>query len=290
MAKKEIYNFEISDRNFDEIVITNSEKLPVFVLFMSPVSSMCIAMENRLIDFAEEFAGQFILARLDIDMYQEARTRLNIENVPTLRVYHNREIFAEEVGEVTEETLSLLFKQFDIFNPSEELRKIALVQHLEGKTPKAVQNLAEAIKLDPSNVKAGMNMCQIFLDMDMLADAAELFTKLPDSIKESDEARYLIGQITIKKLALDTAGLAELEAAVEKDPSNEDNKFDLAVCKLAVQDWAGGVQQLFDILMINPNAKNGGAKEMAIAMINLIELNDPELSGELRKKMAMVVN
>ena len=290
MAKKEIYNFEISDRNFDEIVITNSEKLPVFVLFMSPVSSMCIAMENRLIDFAEEFAGQFILARLDIDMYQEARTRLNIENVPTLRVYHNREIFAEEVGEVTEETLSLLFKQFDIFNPSEELRKIALVQHLEGNTPEAVQNLAEAIKLDPSNVKAGMNMCQIFLDMDMLADAAELFTKLPDSIKESDEARYLIGQITVKKLALDTAGLTALEAAVEKDPSNEDNKFDLAVCKLAAQDWTGGVQQLFDLLMVNPNAKGGGVKEMAIAMINLIELNDPELSGELRKKMAMVVN
>ncbi len=290
MAKKEIYNFEISDRNFDEIVITNSEKLPVFVLFMSPVSSMCIAMENRLIDFAEEFAGQFILARLDIDMYQEARTRLNIENVPTLRVYHNREIFAEEVGEVTEETLSLLFKQFDIFNPSEELRKIALVKHLEGNTPEAVQNLAEAIKLDPSNVKAGMNMCQIFLDMDMLADAAELFTKLPDSIKESDEARYLIGQITVKKLALDTAGLTALEAAVEKDPSNEDNKFDLAVCKLAAQDWTGGVQQLFDLLMVNPNAKGGGVKEMAIAMINLIELNDPELSGELRKKMAMVVN
>ena len=290
MAKKEIYNFEISDSNFDEIVITNSEKLPVFVLFMSPVSSMCIAMENRLIDFAEEFAGQFILARLDIDMYQEARTRLNIENVPTLRVYHNREIFAEEVGEVTEETLSLLFKQFDIFNPSEELRKIALVKHLEGNTPEAVQNLAEAIKLDPSNVKAGMNMCQIFLDMDMLADAAELFTKLPDSIKESDEARYLIGQITVKKLALDTAGLTALEAAVEKDPSNEDNKFDLAVCKLAAQDWTGGVQQLFDLLMVNPNAKGGGVKEMAIAMINLIELNDTELSGQLRKKMAMVVN
>lgn len=290
MAKKEVYNFEISDANFDEIVITNSEQLPVFVLFMSPVTSMCVAMESRLIDYAEEFAGQFILARLDIDMYQDARERFKIDAVPALHVYHKKQIVAKEVGEITEETLDLLFKQFGIFNPSEELRKQALIEHQTGNTPDAVKHLAEAIKLDSSNLKAGMNMCQIFLDMDMLADAAELFTKLPDSIKETDEARYLIGQITVKKLALDTAGLAALEEAVEKDPSNEDNKFDLAVCKLAAQDWAGGVQQLFDLLMVNPNAKGGGVKEMAIAMINLIELNDTELSGQLRKKMAMVVN
>ena len=290
MAQKEIYNFEISDQNFDDLVITNSHKLPVFVLFLSPISSTCIAMENRLIDYAEEFAGQFILARLDIDMYQDAREKFGVENVPMLRAYQNGEVVAQEVGGMTEEALEILFKQFDIFNPSEELRKEALLHHQQGNTPEAVKLLTKAIQLNPTNIKAGMSMCQIFLDLDMLAEAAELFTKLPDNIKESDEARYLIGQITIKKLALDTEGMQTITQKLESDPENEDLRFDLAVCKLALQDYAGGVKELFDMLMKNPNAKGGGAKEMAIAMMNLVELNDTELAGQLRKKMAMVVN
>ena len=289
MAKKDVYNFEISDQNFDDLVITNSQKLPVFVLFLSPVSSVCIAMENRLMDYAEEFASQFVLARLDIDMYMDARERFNIENVPMLRVYKDGEVVFEEVGTMTEEALSALFKQFGIFNPAEELRLEAAQKHAQGNTPEAVQMLTKAIQLDPSNVKVGMDMCQIFLDVNMLAEAAELYTKLPNKVKETDTGRYLIGQITFKKLALDTDGLNALQQKVLAEPDNDDAQFDLSICYVAAQDYDAGMEQLFNLLRKNPNAKGGGAKELAIAIINMIELNNVELAGKFRKTLSSTV-
>lgn len=285
MAAKEVYNFEISNSNFDDIVLTNSHKLPVFVLFMSPTVGPCISMENVLIDYANQFAGQFILARLDIDMSPEAGEKHNINNIPTLHVYQNGELVHREEGVMTFEALAALFKQFDIFNPAEELRIEAQKQHEAGNTPQAVQTLSEAAKLDPSNINVAMDMCQIFLDMNMLAEAAELFTRLPDKIKEEDRPRFLIGQITFKKLALDTDGKAALMAKLATDPTDEDAQFDLSICLIAEQDYDAGMKQLFALLQQSPRAKGGGAHELALGVINMLDTMKSEEANQFRRQL-----
>lgn len=285
MPAQEVYNFEISDQNFQNIVLTNSHKLPVFVLFLSPAVGACISMENVLIDYAEKFAGQFILARLDIDMYQEARESLDIQNVPTLRVYKEGQVVHQEVGVTTFENLAVLFKQFDIFDEAEELREQAQAEHDSGNTPEAVQLLSQAARLAPGNVNIAMDMCQIFLDMNMLAEAAELFTRLPDNIKEENRPRFLIGQITFKKLALDTDGTSALQTKLNETPEDEDTQFDLALCQIADQNYDAGMAQLFNLLTQNKNAKSGAAQELALGVINMLETTLPTLANEFRKQL-----
>lgn len=289
MAKPDVYNFEISDQDFDDIVLTNSHKLPVFVLFLSPAIGSCISLENILIDYAHKFAGQFILARLDIDMYADAREKFNIQNVPTLMVFKDGEAVHEEVGVMTYESLAALFKQFGIYNLADELREQAKAKHSEGNTPEAVQLLSQAAKEDAGNVDIAMDMCQIFLDINMLAEAAELFTRLPDNIKEEKRPRFLIGQITFKKLALDTAGKATLSEKLASQPEDEDTLFDLAVCHIADQDYDTGMAHLFKLLQNNPNAKGGGAKELALATINMLETMMPEIANDFRRKMNNII-
>lgn len=286
MSKPEVYNFEISDENFDQVVLMNSHKIPVFVLFMSPVSAACIGMENALIDYANKFAGQFILARLDIDMYTEVRDRLEIKNVPMLKIYKDGEMVHQELGAITEEELAATFKKFDIFDPAEDLRLQALEKHANGETPEAIQMLTQAIQMSPGNVNVAMDMCQIFLDMNMLAEGAGLYTKFPNKIKETDTGKYLIGQITFKKLALDTDGIAATEAKLTEQPDNEDAQFDLAVCLFANQQYREGMDIIFSMLGKNPNAKGGGAQELAVVVINLLDLKQKELAGEFRRQLS----
>ena len=285
MAKPEIYNFEISDDNFDQIVLTNSHKLPVFVLFMSPAISACVSLESTLIEYAEEFAGQFILARLDIDMYQEAASRFEIENIPTLRVYKDGEMVHQEVGLMTHECLADILRQFDLFDPSEDLRVQALEKHKKGETPEAIQLFTQAIQINPKNIKIALDMCQVFLDVNLLEQAASLFTKLPDKTKEEETARYLIGQITFKKLALDTEGKQALTEKLQIMPDDVDTKFYLAICLMAEQNYQEGMTQLFDLLNVDKNAKDGAVKELAIGTLKLLDLKQTDLAAQLRKKM-----
>lgn len=290
MAKPDVYNFEISDQNFDDIVLSNSNKLPVFVLFLSPSVGSCISLENLLIDYAHEFAGQFILARLDIDMYQDATEKFDIQNIPTLNVYQDGERVHQEVGVMTHEGMAALFKQFGIFNPAEELRTQAQAQHEAGNTPEAIQRLSQAAKLDSGNVNVAMDMCQIFLDINLLAEAAELFSRLPDKIKEDNRPRFLIGQITFKKLALDTEGKQALIAKLETNPADEDALFNLAICLIAEQNYDAGLDQLFALLQQNPKAKDGGAQELAIGTINMLEAMMPDTANAFRRKLNNVLS
>jgi len=285
MAQPEIYNFEISDENFDQIVLTNSHKLPVFVLFMSPTVSACVSLESTLINYAKQFAGQFILARLDIDMYQEAAGRFEIENIPTLRVYKNGEIAHQEVGLMTFEYLAEVLRQFDIFDPSEDLRLLALEKHQNGDTPEAITLFTQAIQINPKNINIALDMCQVFLDVNMLEQAASLFTKLPDKIKEDETPRYLIGQITFKKLALDTEGTKALTEKLLAQPDDVDIQFYLAICLMAEQKYQEGMNHLFNLLKTDKNAKGGAVKELAIGTLKLLDLKHPELAASLRKTM-----
>ena len=186
---------------------------------------------------------------------------------------------------MTYESLADVFKKFDIFDEAEDMRLLAMEKHHEGHTPEAIQMLTDAAKLDPTNVNIAMDMCQIFLDMDMLAEGAELFTRLPDNIKEQDRPRFLIGQITFKKLALDTDGKQALTEKLQANPEDEDAQFDLALCLIAEQNYDAGMNQLFAMLRQNPNAKGGGAQELAIGVINMLETTLSTLANDFRRQL-----
>lgn len=284
--KADVYNFEISDTSFDQLVLINSHKLPVFVLFMSPVSMPSLSMESALIAYAKQFAGQFILGRFDVDMYKEVPQRLNVVNVPMLQVFQDGKMVHQELGSITEDALADVFRKFDISNPDEELRREALVKHKNGDTPQAIQLLTQAIQMNPSNAKVAMDMCQVFLDINMLAEAAELYTKFPNTLKESDKGRFLIGQITFKKLALDTDGMSVVQTKLLENPQDEDVLFDASICSIADQDYDAGMSQLLTLLNINHNAKGGGAQELAVALINMVELEDKDKANRFRQQMS----
>lgn len=160
MDKKQIYNFEVSDNNFEQVVLHNSQTLPVLVLFMSPSDPVCIALGNTLINYASEFAGQFILARYDMDMYTNIAQQYNITKLPTIAMVQNAAIDYQINGHPSEADLIDLFKRFHITNPAKELRLQGVEKHAQGKTAVAVQLLTQGIKLDPSNTKIAMDMCQ----------------------------------------------------------------------------------------------------------------------------------
>lgn len=283
MSAPEVYNFEVSESNFNQTVLMNSYKLPVFTLFMSPSIGACITLENALSKYAEEFAGQFILARLDIDMYMDMRDEYDIKNIPTLKVFKDGEMVHQEIGLMTDEEIAELFRKFDIFRASDDLRARARDKHLAGDTPAAVQILTQAIQMDPTNTKVAMDMCQIFLDVNMLEEAVDLFNKLPDKDKDSEIGRSLVGQVTFKNLAAETPGKEVLSKAVAIEPNDFDARFDLAVCFIADHQYEEAMDQLLTMLEQDRSAKDGAAQELAITLINMLEGNNQKLASDFRR-------
>jgi len=152
---KEAIIFEVSDRGFDKYVISNSDKAPVFVLFMNVWAEPCIQTADMLSALAKEFAEQFVFAKVDIDENKSLVERFDIENVPTLKVFVDGKATTTEEGQIFEDEARALLKSFGIINETEEKRLQARQLHMRGETRDAIMLLTLAIQQDPSPINAG---------------------------------------------------------------------------------------------------------------------------------------
>ncbi|MDH5731768.1 MAG: tetratricopeptide repeat protein, partial [Gammaproteobacteria bacterium] len=262
MSPEQALIFEVSQQSFPSAVLSNSEKVPVLVLFMGPWSEHCFKMEHILTELAKEFPGLFIFAKVDIDEQQELRKQFKIVNVPTLIVFSKGQSQQTEEGVMQEDELRGLLKTYGLFHESDELREQARAKHLEGDTITAVKLLTEAIQKHPSNTRAAMDMVQIFLDLNELEQAESLLHRLPENDRQSDVGKVLQGQLTFRILAARTEGEDALVRRIEQNPDDFDASFDLAICRVAEFDYKHAIECLFNILEKKPDYKDGAAREM----------------------------
>ena len=288
MSKKALV-FEVSDAGFEKYVIGNSDKAPVFVVFLSIWSEPCLLMTDMFASLATEFAEEFIFAKVDIEENPQLKKQYEIKNVPTLKVLVDGKVVDSEEGQLTEVEARTLLKSFDIVNETEERRLQARELHMQGETHDAIMLLTLAIQHDPSNTNVVMDMVQIFIDTGELEQAQGLFNRLPDEIKSSETGVSLSGQLWIIEEATKTQGLQVLNKTLLAHPDDYKARFDCAICEIAQHNIKQALNHLFYIQEHNADYKKGAAKEMIITIINTITPNDPESAKRYRVQLAGMV-
>ncbi len=283
---KEAIIFEVSDASFDKYVIGNSNKAPIFVVFMNVWSEPCNNSADMFSRLASEFAEQFIFAKVDVDENKALVERYKIEHVPTLKVFVDGKEAVSEEGQLSEDEARALLKSFDIVNETEEKRLQARQLHMQGETQDAIMLLTLAIQQDPSNTKVAMDMVQIFIDMGEIEQAHSLFNRLPENIKANETGLSLTGQLWIIEEAAKTAGLQNLKETLLSNPDDYNARFDCAICEIAQHNTQQALDHLFYIQHNNADYKDGAAKEMIVTIINTIAPNDPETAQKYRAQLA----
>lgn len=281
---------EVGESGFDKYVIQNSHQVPVVVEFMAMWSGPCIEMSDVLHDLANEFAGQFIFAKVDIEEQPDLVKQYKVENVPALLVFNKGEVTFSEEGQFQEDELRVLLKGMGIYSQSDELRQQARAKHMAGETSEAIVMMSQAIQMDPSNTRVAMDMVQIFIDIGEIEQATGLFNKLPDRDKESEMGKSLIGQLTFADLAAKTDGKEALQQSVLQNPDDNDARFDLAVCLIAEHDYNNAIEHLFTSFQTNPDYRDGAAREMIITVTNMLAPNNPDLANSYRQRLASIMN
>jgi len=281
-----VYIFELSESTFDSSALQNSHQIPVLALFMGVWSGPCIATSDRIADLAQEFAGKFILAKIDIDEQQGLRDSYKIENVPTLVVLRNGEEVHREVGELQMADLRALLKQYGIYRQSDDLREQARAEHMAGNIQQAILLLTQAIQSDPSNVRVALDMVQVFLDIEEWEQAKGLFARLPDKVKQDGLGQSIVNQLRFVDLAEKTAGIESLSQQVISEPDNWQAHFDLALCQLARLNSDEAVEHLFMIQEKAPGFREGAARELIGLLANMWAEGSPDAAKQLRQRLA----
>ena len=283
---KDVYIFEATEKNFDQVVIQNSNKIPVVTLFMAVWSEPCFVLTEIFSKLAKEFAGQFIFAKIDIDEQQALRDQFKIENVPSILIIQNGQPTMTSEGLLTEDEARVLLKGVHVFNLIDEMREQARKKHLSGDTEGAIITLSEAIQREPGNTKVALDMVQIFIDIKQIEQANDLFNKLPDTAKQTDMGKSVTGQLTFINLAAEKQDIETLTRMIETEENNQQARFDLAICLTAKYEYEQAIEQLLLLHQQDESFQDGAAKELAITLIAMLKSSQPEMASSAQTKLS----
>ncbi len=94
--------------NFDREVINST--IPVIVDFWAEWCVPCKMIGPILEEVADDYAGRLKVAKVNVDEAGEIAARFNIISIPTLMVFKDGDVAAQQVGAVSRDVIEGLFR------------------------------------------------------------------------------------------------------------------------------------------------------------------------------------
>ncbi len=275
---------DVNAQNFQQVVMDNSHQLPVLVDFWAPWCAPCKAVMPVLEKLAAEFAGQFLLAKVNIDENPELANQFAVRSVPTFKLIKKGQVVAEQTGGQPEQVFRS-FLEAHIERPSDNLRLQGRQAYAAGQVDQALALLAEAAQVDPNNYKVHLDLVQMYMQSGHLDKASELFNKLPDEAKNSKEGKPLSGILSFAEIMQHSDDLATLQTKLQTNPNDVDALYGFASILVIHQEYEKAMQTLLKLFALDRGFKDGAAQKALIKLFETLADQAPDLVKAYRRKL-----
>lgn len=276
---------DINAQNYAEMVIQNSHHKPVLVDFWAPWCGPCKQVMPMLEQLAQELAGQFILAKINIDENSDLADQMQIRSVPTFKLI----VKGEQVGEISGAQPASAFKQmlepYLEPDPSETLRAEAQTAFAQGQYDQAVALLGDASRANPNNYRVHLDLVKMYFETGHLDKAQDLLDKLPDEARLSPEGKPLLALLRYSEVVAEAGNLEHIQSTLAANPSDPMALYGLAGYLMLNQQPEQAMQSLLRLFMVDRDFKDGIAKKMLLELFELLQSDHPDMVNAYRRKL-----
>lgn len=271
---KSAYVIDVSDATFETDVLQRSQQTPVVVDFWAPWCGPCRMLGPVLEKLANEFAGGFILAKINTDENQRAAMRYGVQGIPAVKGFKGGQLAAEFVGAVPEPQVRSFLQKLGVTPGA--------VSGAAGPDPRALLQQGRFAEAEAALRQLGPCGTQLDLVRALLAQG------------KAEEADALIGGITEEPDAVQAVALRPLAALVLEARSASDGADGLdglylaAGRRLAAGDLRAALDTLLDVLRRDKGYRDGAARRAMLAAFAALGDEHP-LVREYRTKLAAVL-
>ena len=274
------YIFEVTQKNFAQVVLQGSQQQPVLVDFWADWCQPCRMLMPILGNLAEQYNGQFILAKVNSDQNQELAAQYGVRSLPTVKLFKNGQPVDEFMGALPESQVRE-FLDRHIERESDKLLDHAMATLASGDKDAALALMHKAAELDPRRARIITPLARLLVDMDRTQEAQDLLNGLPATERDSAEAAALLAQIEFSQQAADLPDRQTLETRAEA--GDLEARLQLANGLVAEGDYQPAMDQLLAIMQKDRGFQDDIARKTLLKIFDM--LGDDPLVEQYRRKM-----
>jgi len=274
---------EVTNDSFDTLVIERSHTVPVLVDYWAAWCGPCQMQMPVLKKLVEDYAGKFVLAKVNTDEQRELAQAHGIRSLPTMRLYKHGEMVEEILAAQSEATLRVVLDRH-IERESDIIRAQATEAWQQGKHGEALRQLHEAHLAEPGNHQLTLAYAEMKIQQGLLDEAAALIDSLPRTVRDEKEAVRLSALLEFSTLAKNAPPLAELESSVENNPDDLEARYQLAACYVINNQMEPAMEAFLQLFQRNRNFRDDAGRKGLLTVFDLLE-NQGELVNSYRRKL-----
>jgi putative thioredoxin len=275
-----------SEATFMADVIEVSKTTPVIVDFWATWCGPCKTLGPMLEKAVTEARGKVRLVKVDVDKNQRIAAQLRIQSIPTVYAFWQGQPVDGFQGAVPGSEIKAFIDRLTALSGDGGLADaIAAAEEMlaQGAAVDAAQTFAAILEEEPNNARAYGGLVRAHIALDDLENAEAILNGAPAAIARTPELDAAHAQLELKRQAAKAGPEAELRAAVEADPSNNQARFDLALALHASGKVQEAVDELLELFRRARDWNDGAAKAQLFTIFDALSPKDPiALAGRRR--------
>jgi putative thioredoxin len=271
------YTKDVNTADFTREVIDRSYEVPVVVDFWAAWCGPCRVLGPLLEQAAQERAGAFELAKVDVDQNQALAAQFGVQGIPMVIGFRDGKAVSYFTGAIPRPQLEAWLSELI---PSEEDREVDRARDLllAGEVAGAERIYREVLAADPGHQQAGTGLAALLIGADRPDQALEVL----DRLSPTEEVRRL--QAAARIGVNDESDIPSMLAELDVNPDDHELRIRLARALAAAGRHEDALDHLMHVVRESPEHR----EEARLAMLDIFQVlgHDHSLTTSYRRELA----
>jgi len=276
------WTIEVSEAEFETAVMDRSLEVPVLVDFWAPWCAPCRVLGPLLEKLTEEYAGDFVLAKVNVDESPSLAGALGIQGIPAVKLFREGDIASEFTGALPEPAVREFLSRFLPSAADKQAQRAALLEQ-DGKSSEAKTIYQEILDADPNHAKALLGLGRLLMGEGSDQAALAHLDKISLVADERKEADRLIARIKLQEGG--AQDIASLQAKVKAAPNNVEVRFEFAQALASMEKYEEALTEFLAIVKTDRGFQDDGARKGMVQIFEVLGSDHP-LTDRFRSELA----
>jgi putative thioredoxin len=235
---------------------------------------------------AEERAGAFLLARVNVDEAPDLAGYFGIQAIPAVKAFRDGKMVLDFIGVLSEPELREFVNRIFPSGPDLLAGQASVLEASD--PPKAEQLYRQALNAEPTHETAIVGLARLLIARGKDEEARALLAPTGPGGEQGTEVERLTGVLAIRQLSRGLADESALRQRLQQNPTDPQTLYELGCVVAAAGRYPEALEQLLAAGEKDPKLAASKVREAMVQVFQAIGVRSP-LADEYRAKLSRLL-